>query len=85
LLIGESATGPVVDRAWKTMESDPAVAAVESLRTMHMGPDHVVVTARIRFAAEQADVPEAISRLKTELAQVDPMFDDVTIEPASSK
>ena len=41
LLIGESASGPVVERARKTMSADSAVASVESLRTMHLGPDHV--------------------------------------------
>jgi len=82
LLIGESASGPLVEGARKTMEAQPGVAAVESIRTMHLGPDHVVVTATVRFEADQNDLPAIIAQLKTHLLEVDPMLDDVTIEPA---
>lgn len=81
LLIGESATGPLVERARRTMESDGAVAAVESLRTMHLGPDHVVMTVRVRFAPDRQDIPAVIARLKKRLVEGDPLLDDVTIEP----
>ncbi|HEY7024251.1 MAG TPA: cation diffusion facilitator family transporter [Candidatus Limnocylindrales bacterium] len=83
LLIGESASGELVDQARKAMEAQAGVAAIESLRTMHLGPDHVVVTATVRFDAGRDDVPQIIARLKARLIEVDPMLDDVTIEPAS--
>ena len=85
LLIGESATGPLVDHARQTILSDAAVADVESLRTMHLGPDHVVMTATVQFEAGQSDIPGAIARVKERLAQEDPLFDDVTIEPVLAK
>jgi len=83
LLIGESASGPLVEHARSLIEEDEAVTGVESLRTMHLGPDHVVLTARVRFASDSADIPSAISRLKQSLAKADPLLDDVTIEPAA--
>jgi cation diffusion facilitator family transporter len=82
LLIGESASGPMVDHARRTMETDDDVAGIDSLRTMHLGPDHVVMTASVRFKPGGTDIPAAIVRLKARLAESDPLFDDVTIEPA---
>jgi cation diffusion facilitator family transporter len=82
LLIGESASGALVDRARTVMEKDEAVTSVASLRTMHLGPDHVVVTARLHFAPQRSDIPDAVARIKRNLAEADPLLDDVTIEPA---
>lgn len=83
LLIGESAAGPLVDEARTAMESQTGVEKVESLRTMHLGPDHVVVTATVRFEPGQDDLPQIIVELKKRLLDIDPIFDDVTIEPAT--
>jgi cation diffusion facilitator family transporter len=83
LLIGESASGPLVERARGVMEHDEAVTSVESLRTMHLGPDHIVLTARVRFTPGRSDIPAAVDRLKQRLIDADPILDDVTIEPAS--
>lgn len=83
LMIGESASGPLVERARRVISDDPSVFGIESLRTMHLGPDHVVMTARVRFATARDEVPTAVDRLKARLAEADPLLDDVTIEPAS--
>ena len=85
LLIGELATGPLVEHARDTMLSDEAVTAVEELRTMHLGPDHVVMTARVRFQPGRTDIPQVIARLKARLAEAEPLLDDVTIEPAAGE
>jgi cation diffusion facilitator family transporter len=82
LLIGESATGPLVDKARKLIEGDETVSGIESMRTMHLGPDHLVLTARVRFTAETADVVAAIVRIKSALRAADSLLDDVTIEPS---
>jgi divalent metal cation (Fe/Co/Zn/Cd) transporter len=83
LLIGESAAGPLVDEARTAIESQAGVEQVESLRTMHLGPDHVVVTATVRFEPDQDDLPQIISELKKRLLDIDPILDDVTIEPTT--
>jgi cation diffusion facilitator family transporter len=82
LLIGESATGPLIDSARQIIERDEAVAEIRSLRSMHLGPDHVVVTARIRLQPGRKDVAAVIADLKKRLVEADPLLDDVTIEPA---
>jgi len=85
LLIGESASGPLVDRARSIIEDDAEVKSVESLRTMHLGPDHVVLTAQVRFAPGATGIPAAINRVKQHLAAADPLLDDVTIEPVPAE
>ena len=57
---------------------------IESLRTMHLGPRQVLLTARVRFVtpSDSADLPQIIARLKGALAAADPLLADVTIEPA---
>ncbi len=85
LLIGESATGPLVEHARQTIEADEAVAGIEQLRTMHLGPDHVVMTASVRFQPGRTDIPAVIARLKQRLAEAEPLLDDVTIEPATGE
>jgi cation diffusion facilitator family transporter len=84
LLVGESAAGPIVDLARRTIEEDQAALSIESLRTMHLGPDHVVLVAQVRFAPTATDVAADIVRLKSKLAAADPLLDDVTIEPAAA-
>jgi cation diffusion facilitator family transporter len=83
LLIGESATGPLVELARGIIERDDKVSGIESLRTMHLGPNHVVLTARVRFEAGTADIPEVVARLKQRLAAGDRLLADVTIEPVA--
>lgn len=85
LLIGESASQPVADLARRTIESDVSVENVESMRTMHLGPDHVLLTARVRFATSATDIPAAIARIKSRLAESAPVLDDITIEPAPTE
>lgn len=84
LIAGESLNGPLLDRSRELIRSDPAVVSLESLRTMHLGPDHVVMTARVRFSpAHDAGTAAVIARLKQKLADADPLLSDVTIEPVA--
>jgi cation diffusion facilitator family transporter len=82
LLVGERANSSLLETARQIIESDGAVERVESTRTMHLGPSHVLLTTRVRFRPGETDVPAAIARLKKHLADADPLLDDVTIEPA---
>lgn len=83
LLIGESASEPLLDQARQIIDSDAAVSAIKSLRSMHLGPDHLIITARVIFKPGQKDIPGVIAALKQRLADADPLFNDVTIEPAA--
>jgi cation diffusion facilitator family transporter len=81
LLVGERASDAVTDMVRGIIEGEEAVQALESLRTMHLGPDHVVLTARVRFN-DSANITGAIAKIKNELIRADPLLADVTIEPA---
>jgi len=49
LLIGEAATPAMVARIRATMESSPQVIRVIHLRTVHLGPDDLVVASKLAF------------------------------------
>jgi cation diffusion facilitator family transporter len=62
LLLGEAATPEHVRRIVEALESVPAVDRVIHQRTLHVGPEEVVVAAKIAVAAAASagDVAEAI-------------------------
>ncbi len=84
LLVGERASRSLTDMVRKVIESDEAVTKVVSVRTMHLGPRHVLLTARVRFSPGRSDIPAVVTRLKERLSDADPLLDDITIEPAES-
>lgn len=84
LVIGEAASATVVTRARQLIEEDPAVERICSLRTMHIGPEHVVMTASVQFTdGPTTDIPRAIERISQRLASEDATLSDVTIQPAA--
>ena len=56
LLIGESAAPVVQGRIRGAIEGTPLVSRLIHLRTLHLGPDELLVGAKIEFAAD-LDVP----------------------------
>ena len=84
LLVGERADPELIGRLRQISEADDEVASVEEIRSMHMGPDSVVVTLKVRFTDEQSDrVAETIDRLETRLKAEDERLSDVTMQPVS--
>jgi divalent metal cation (Fe/Co/Zn/Cd) transporter len=57
LLIGESAAPSVQARIRAAIESAPSVSRLIHLRTLHLGPDELLVGAKIEFERD-LDVPE---------------------------
>src|SRR3954470_4635163 len=49
LLVGESATPEVVDQLRAILDAHPCVSRVIALRTQHIGPDDVMVNAKLEF------------------------------------
>jgi len=82
LLVGERASHALTEAFTRIVEADEAVDEVETTRTMHLGPDHVLLNAEVRFKPGRNDLPAVIGRIKERLAQSDPLLSDVTIEPA---
>jgi hypothetical protein len=68
LLVGERALPSVVAEYREVAQGHPAVDAVVELKTMHIGPDAVLVTLRLRFRAG-CDAVEAAGRSAARFAR----------------
>ena len=82
LLIGERARTDVRNTIRRVVEFDDAVDSLVSARTMHLGPNQVLVNARVRFhSSDVSEVAATIARLKAALVDSDHRLTDITIEP----
>jgi len=83
-LIGRAADPKELKLIRDEIESAPGVDALLDLRTMHIGPDHLIVAARVAFSdAISADRAEDVAddvdrRLADRLPQVSHVFLDPT-------
>jgi divalent metal cation (Fe/Co/Zn/Cd) transporter len=83
LLIGESATPTTVARIRQAMESDPRVRRVIHLRTEHLGPEDLLVGAKLEFDHDLGfpEVAEAIDRVEERVRAAVPEARVMYIEP----
>lgn len=87
LLIGESATPATVRRIREAMESDDAVLRVIHLRTEHLGPEELLVGAKLAFDTT-LDVPalaKAIDAVEVLVRAAVPDARVIYIEPDVSR
>jgi cation diffusion facilitator family transporter len=85
LLVGERADPELTDRLRTVAEADAEVQAIEDIRSMHLGPDHVVVTLRVRFAGDAGDrLAAVIERVEGRLRAEDPRLGDITMQPVGT-
>jgi divalent metal cation (Fe/Co/Zn/Cd) transporter len=83
LLIGESAA-PTDEEAIRTaVESSPKVRRLIHMRTQHLGPDELLVAAKLEFDATLsfADLAAAVNDAETRLRQAVPAARVVYLEP----
>ncbi len=87
LLIGEAAD--VDDRARITaaIENSPAVERLVSVRTQHLGPDEILVGARVVFRAglDTAGLAAAIDAIDARVHAAVPAAGPIFVEPAPSE
>ncbi len=82
LLIGEGADVELIGRLKRIAEADEEVDTVEDIRSMHLGPDHVVITLRVRFASPEGDrLARVVADLEQRLRAEDPRLADITMQP----
>jgi cation diffusion facilitator family transporter len=80
LLVGESASTPVVVNARRTIETDPRVARVVEVLTMHLGPAEILLAMTVDFHhdlprdALQAAVDELTARLMRDQPEITRVF-----------
>ncbi len=83
LLIGESARPEVVDRIQGAIDAFPDVRRCIHLRTQHLGPDEIIVAAKLEFDHElsMSDLAQRIDALEVEIRAAEPRATLIFIEP----
>jgi cation diffusion facilitator family transporter len=83
LLLGESATPASVRRITEALEAEPAVLRVIHLRTLHLGPEELLVAAKIavRHDDSMASVAAAIDSAEVRVRAAEPTARVIYLEP----
>jgi cation diffusion facilitator family transporter len=86
LLIGRAAGPRDLERITAEIEAAPGVDELLELLTMYMGPDHLIVAARVSFADDIAadDVEDLADHIDRKLAEVLPQTPHVFIDPTQT-
>jgi cation diffusion facilitator family transporter len=84
LLLGESARPEARRVLQDEIESHPEVVSVPELRTMHVGPEDVLVAARVEFRDELSvtEIEAVTDSIVERLRRRDPGVRDVFLHPA---
>jgi cation diffusion facilitator family transporter len=87
LLLGESARPETREFLRREIEGRSEVVSVPELRTMHVGPDDVLVAGRVEFRDELSvpEIEELTDRIIDELRRRDPAIRHVFLQPATTE
>lgn len=83
LLIGESATRESIARIRSAIESTAGITQIIHLKTLHIGPEELLVAAKIGVEAHAsaADIAAVIDAAERNLRAAEPMAQQVFLEP----
>ncbi len=83
LLLGESATPAAVRSIREALEGTEGIESVIHLRTMHLGPEELLVAAKIGVVpgASAEDVAGAIDRAEASIRSAEPVAEIIYLEP----
>ncbi|CAN5750139.1 cation diffusion facilitator family transporter [soil metagenome] len=83
LLIGESATDADQRAIQQAIETTPQVSRLLHLRTQHIGPDELLVGAKVEFAAalSMTELADAVNALEQQVRAAVPVARILYIEP----
>jgi cation diffusion facilitator family transporter len=83
LLLGEAARPEVVERIRRTLDAVPNVQRCIHLRTEHLGPDEIVVAAKVEFDPDLtvAELAVTIDALEVEIRKTEPRATLIFVEP----
>lgn len=83
LLLGEAATPEAQDRIRKALEGSEGVQSVIHMRTLHLGPDELLVAAKIEVSAmdSAATIAAAIDTAEAAVREVEPVARVIYLEP----
>ncbi len=83
LLIGESATPESIKKIEAALTGTDGVDRIIHMKTLHLGPEEVLVAAKIAVGRSDSagDVAETINRAETAIREADPMVTALYLEP----
>ena len=83
LLVGEAAAPDVVERIRDVFARHPEVNRLIALRTQHVGPDDIMVNAKVEFdpTLTMIRLAEVVNELEVELREAEPKARTIFIEP----
>ncbi|MGI8458487.1 MAG: cation diffusion facilitator family transporter [Propionibacteriaceae bacterium] len=83
LLLGESASPQVLIRIEQALTSTPGVDRIIHMKTLHLGPEEILVAAKIAVPAAEtaAHVADAIDAAEKAIREVEPMVTALYLEP----
>ena len=83
LLIGESASPSDLEKIEKALQDDPQLDELIHFRTQHIGPNELLVAAKVRLKAAMntIEVVETINRIEQHVRQAVPSASTIYIEP----
>ncbi len=87
LLTGEAARGSTVEALGRMALAEPAVRAVNELRTVHFGPHDILATVSLDFddSSDLATIEATVSRLEREIKARFPDITRVFVEVQASE
>lgn len=83
LLVGEGASEADAIRIRDAINADPDVEALIHMKTLYLGPDEMLVAAKVAFAgkARLSDVATAINAVETRVREAVPVARVIYLEP----
>jgi cation diffusion facilitator family transporter len=83
LLLGEAAGPDSISRIEAALAGTPGVDRIIHMKTMHMGPEEILVAAKIgvRGSDSAESVAEAINRAEVNIREAEPMVTSLYLEP----
>jgi cation diffusion facilitator family transporter len=83
LLLGEGASAIVVRRIMDAVETTPGIDRVVHLKTLHLGPDELLVAAKIAVppAVSAQTIAETIDAAEASIRAVEPIARVIYLEP----
>jgi divalent metal cation (Fe/Co/Zn/Cd) transporter len=83
LLLGEAASPDAIARIEQALTGTPGVERIIHMKTLHLGPEEVLVAAKIAVGpqANAAEVSETINRAEVNIREKEPMVTALYLEP----
>ena len=83
LLLGESATREAQARIVAAIENTPGVQRLIHIRTLHLGPEEILVAAKLAVepGADAAAIAETINAAERAVREAEPMAQQIYLEP----